>query len=66
MGIDDTIPAGFQKITGTVTISSPASKDDIIRLKQIVDQHCPVLDDLRRPLDVSLNIAVETTAVADK
>ena len=64
MGIDDTIPAGFQKITGTVTISSPASEDDIIRLQKIVDQHCPVLDDLRRPLDVSLNIEVEPEAAA--
>ena len=64
MGIDDTIPAGFQKITGTVTISSPASEDDIIRLQKIVDQHCPVLDDLRRPLDVSLNIEVEPGAAA--
>ena len=64
MDIDDTIPAGFQKITGTVTISSPASEDDIIRLQKIVDQHCPVLDDLRRPLDVSLNIEVEPEAAA--
>ena len=66
MGIDNTIPAGFQKITGTVTISSPASEDDIIRLQKIVDQHCPVLDDLRRPLDVSLNIEVEPEAAAGK
>ena len=66
MGIDDKTPAGFQKITGTVTISSTASEEDIIRLQKIVDQHCPVLDDLRRPLDVSLNIAVEPEAVADE
>ena len=64
MGIDDTIPAGFHKIAGTVTISSPASEDDIIRLQKIVDQHCPVLDDLRRPLEVSLNIEVEPEAAA--
>ena len=66
MGIDDTTPAGFQKITGTVTISSTASEEDIIRLQRIVDQHCPVLDDLRRPLDVSLSIAVEPEAAADE
>ena len=66
MGIDDTTPAGFQKITGTVTISSTASEEDIIRLQRIVDQHCPVLDDLRRPLDVSLSVAVEPEAAADE
>ena len=64
MDIDDTTPAGFQKITGTVTISSSASEEDIIRLQQIVEQHCPVLDDLRRPLEVSLTIAVQPEAVA--
>lgn len=64
MNIDDTTPAGFQKITGTVTISSSASEEDIIRLQQIVEQHCPVLDDLRRPLEVSLTIAVQPEAVA--
>ena len=66
MGIDDTTPAGFQKITGTVTVSSPANEEDIIRLQKIVDQHCPVLDDLRRPLDVSLNISVEPEVAANE
>ena len=64
MDMADTTPAGFQKITGTVTISSSASEEDIVRLQQIVEQHCPVLDDLRRPLEVSLTIAVEPEAVA--
>ena len=66
MGIDDTTPAGFQKITGTVTVSSPANEEDIIRLQKIVDQHCPVLDDLRRSLDVSLNISVEPEVAANE
>ena len=62
MGADNTISAGFQKVVGTVTISSSASEKEITRLQRIVDQHCPVLDDLRRPLDVSLKLAVEPAA----
>lgn len=64
LGADDTVAPGFQAITGTVTVVSPASAEEIERLRDIVDRHCPVLDDLRRPLDVSLDLAVEQVAVA--
>jgi putative redox protein len=53
LAVDDT-RAGFQRIAGTVTVESPASDADIERLKRVVDQHCPVLDDLRTPVTVEL------------
>ena len=56
LSIDDRTSAGFQKITGIVSIESPASVDKINHLKEIVDSHCPVLDDLRRPVSVDLNV----------
>ena len=56
LSIDDETSAGFQKITGIVKIESPASADKISHLKEIVDSHCPVLDDLRRPVSVDLNV----------
>ena len=56
LSVNDNISAGFEKITGTVKIESPASEDKINNLKHIVDSHCPVLDDLRRPVSVKLNV----------
>mgnify|MGYP002881605501 CR=1 FL=1 len=56
LSIDDQAVAGFQEITGIVKIESPASADKINHLKKIVDSHCPVLDDLRRPVSVDLNV----------
>ncbi len=54
--VDDDVRAGFQDIRGTVELDSPASAEDLARLKQIVDAHCPVLDILRAPVPVTLDI----------
>jgi uncharacterized OsmC-like protein len=55
LGVDDETPAGFQEISGTVYIDSPADDSEVARLRREVDAHCPVLDDLRRPLKVTLD-----------
>ena len=54
----DSIRAGLQRVTGTVTLDSPASPEDIERLRQAVDAHCPVLDSLQTPISVDLDVAV--------
>lgn len=56
MALNDTVPAGFTSISGTVFIQSEASKSDLELLQKRVDKYCPVLDDLRRPVDVSLHV----------
>jgi uncharacterized OsmC-like protein len=56
MALDDEIPAGFTNIEGQIFIESDATEEDLERLRQNVDQHCPVLDDLRRPVDVSFSL----------
>jgi uncharacterized OsmC-like protein len=48
--------AGFSEIYGDINIESDASDEDIERLRLAVNRHCPVLDDLRKPLKVELNI----------
>ena len=53
MALDDEIPAGFTNIVGQIFIQSDATEEELELLRQRVDQHCPVLDDLRRPLKVS-------------
>jgi len=54
--VDDEVRAGFQNIRGTVELDSPASDEELARLKQIVDAHCPVLDILRNPVSVTLDL----------
>jgi len=61
--LDEETPAGFSEIYGTIAIDSDASDEDIERLRQAVNRHCPVLDDIRRPVSVDLKI-VRATATA--
>ncbi|MEX0924016.1 MAG: OsmC family protein [Rhodovibrionaceae bacterium] len=56
LDLSEEVPAGFQGIRGKVTIDSPASETEIQKLRQVVDSHCPVLDDLRRPVPVALEL----------
>ena len=48
-GVTD-VPAGFQAVSFTVEIDSPAPAADIARLVAAVNAHCPVLDILRQPV----------------
>lgn len=54
--LDEDTPAGFSEIFGTIAIESDATDDEIERLRQAVNRHCPVLDDIRRPVSVDLTI----------
>lgn len=56
MALDDEIPAGFTFIEGKVFIQSEASDEELELLQRRVDRHCPVLDDLKRPVEVSFSI----------
>ena len=53
---DERVVPGFSEVRGTVTIRSSASEADLARLQAAVERHCPVLDDLRRPVPVSLEL----------
>lgn len=54
--LDDETPAGFSEIYGTINIDSTASDAEIESLRQAVNRHCPVLDDIRRPVSVELKV----------
>ena len=58
--VSDDVRAGFQNIRGIVKLDSPASEEELAKLKQIVDAHCPVLDILRAPVPVSLEFNHQT------
>lgn len=55
---------GYRAIRATVTLDSPASEEELNRLKAVVDRHCPVLDILSNPVPVVTNIEVRTSASA--
>ena len=56
--VDPGVRPGFSKISGTVHFDSTASEDDLRRLKDTVDAHCPVLDLFRNATPVQLDVAV--------
>lgn len=62
--IDPKIRPGYQRIRAEVFIDSPAAEADIARLKKAVDRHCPVLDILRNPTPVELQLTTKAQRVA--
>lgn len=54
--VEKDIAAGFSEVYGEIKIESDATDEDIERLRQTVNRHCPVLDDLRKPVKVELDI----------
>lgn len=58
--VEDSVRPGFRDIHAKVTIDSPASAEDIERLKATVDRHCPVLDILRNVTPVKLELSRPT------
>ena len=62
--VSDDVRPGFTGVEGTVTLKSPASREQLAKLKEVVDAHCPVLDVLRAPVPVELRLETERTAAA--
>ncbi len=57
------LPAGFQDVTFTVDIASPAAAEDIARLAEAVNAHCPVLDILKQPVPVEGQVRLNGEAL---
>ncbi|TSK07825.1 MAG: OsmC family protein [Geobacter sp.] len=51
LGLDE-VPAGFNNISFTTRIVSPASAENIRQLAALVETHCPVQDTFARPIPV--------------
>ena len=60
--VKDGVRPGFQNIRGTVRLKSSASSAELVRLKQNVDAHCPVLDILRSGVPVTLDLSPASPA----
>ena len=62
--VDDRVRSGFTGVQGTVTLKSLATQEELAKLKAVVDAHCPVLDILRAPVPVKLELALAPVPVA--
>ena len=63
-GMDPSIPPGYQKISFETTLKSPASDEDLRKLVEAVESHCPVLDTLVRPIEVSGKVTINGALMA--
>lgn len=52
-GLDPNTPAGFQRILFETELDSPADDEQLRRLVETVERHCPVLDILLRAQQVA-------------
>ena len=60
--VDERVRPGFERISATVTIESDASPEALEQLRERVNAHCPVLDVLRNPVPVSLEMRNNKTS----
>ncbi len=60
VGSDQPIRPGFLAIRGTVTLDSQAPVEDLERLRDHVNAHCPVLDLLSNPTPLHLDLLTPT------
>ena len=54
--VEDGVRPGFREIRATVDIDSPASAEEVERLRATVERHCPVLDILRNVTPTRLDL----------
>ena len=52
LGLDESCPMGFEKITYETIIESPESEETLRELVKRAEAHCPVLDSVIYPVDV--------------
>jgi uncharacterized OsmC-like protein len=57
------VPSGFTDIYYEVNIKSPADRNRIKDLVDIVNAHCPVLDTLQRPVNVNFSVLLNDERV---
>lgn len=57
-GIDESIPAGYQKITFETRLETRSSHEVLDKLIRTVESCCPTLDTLKRPVAVSGSVFV--------
>jgi uncharacterized OsmC-like protein len=63
-GLDPGVPPGYQRITYETGIRTPADEATVRRLVQVVEGHCPLLDTIKRPIEVLGNVVLNGRPLA--
>lgn len=58
-GLDDDVRPGLTDVRMVVRLLGPATDEDYRRLKDAVDEHCPVLDLFRNPTPLTARLATD-------
>lgn len=53
LALDESVPAGYTDISYETTLESDADEETLKKLVKFVEQHCPVLDTVKRPIPVT-------------
>ncbi len=56
--VDDSVRPGYDNIRAVVKIASDAPAEELEKLREMVNSHCPVLDMLSNPVPVSLDFVL--------
>ena len=58
--VDPSVRPGYERVHGTVRLRSrDATPEQLTKLRDVVNAHCPVLDILANPVPVSLDVVIE-------
>lgn len=63
-GMDPSIRPGYQKITYETILKSSAPQEELRKLIEAVEAHCPVLDTLVKPVEVTGKVTLNGAALA--
>lgn len=66
LAMEESVPAGYQHITYETSITSSSDAKAIQRLVAMVERHCPLLDTLRRPVEVNGTVSLNGALLAHK
>jgi uncharacterized OsmC-like protein len=60
LGISDEVPPGYLRMRYHVTVTSPASEADVLRVLDTADKHSPYLDVHARAHDVRREVTIQS------
>ena len=58
LGISEDVPPGYTQVRYTVTVTSPASEEDVLRVLDTADRHSPYRDVFARAHDVRRQVRI--------
>ena len=65
-GLDENVAAGFQNISYETEIKSSSDINDVQKLIENVEKHCPVLDTLTRKINVTGTVKIVASEIIEE